>query len=98
MNIEAVSSFFQLYAYLSMKLGNVQAVGRIQIGCKKHLTKRQLHLQHGQVWFSQVTNFCSNHSISQGIHGFISFQEIKIVSMFVIFQIIACLRTNIWQR
>jgi len=98
MNIEAVSSFFQLYAYLSMKLGNVQAVGRIQLGSKKHLTKRQLHLQHGQVWFSQVTNFCSNHSISQGIHGFISFQEIKIVSMFVIFQIVACLRANIWQR
>jgi len=29
-----------------MKFGNVEAVGRIQIGKKKHLTKRQLHLQH----------------------------------------------------
>jgi len=46
------------------------------------------------VWFSQETNFCSNHSISQGIDGFVSFQEIKIVSMFVIFQIVACLRTK----
>jgi len=46
MNIKAVSLFFQLCAYFRMKLGNVEAVGRIQIGSKKHLTKRQLHLQH----------------------------------------------------
>ena len=77
-----------------MKFGNVEAVRRIQIGKKKHLTKRQLHLQHWPAWFSQGTNFCSNYSISQGIDGFISFQEIQIVSMFVIFQIVACLRTK----
>jgi len=29
-----------------MKFDNIGAVGRIQIGKKKHLTKRQLHLQH----------------------------------------------------
>jgi len=36
----------------------------------------------------------SHHSISQDIDGFISFQEIKIVSMFVLFQIVACLHTK----
>jgi len=46
MNIEPMSLFFQLCAYLRMKFGNVEVVGRIQIGKKKHLTKRQLHLQH----------------------------------------------------
>jgi len=45
MNIEPVFLFFQLCAYLHMKFGNVEAVGRIQIGKKKYLTKRQLHLQ-----------------------------------------------------
>ena len=98
MNIEPVSLFLQLGAYLRMKFGNVEAVGRIQIGKKKHHTKRQLHLQHWSVWFSQGTNVCSYYSISQGIDGFISFQAIQIVSMFVIFQIVACLRANIWQR
>jgi len=94
MNIEVMSLFFQLCAYLRMKFGNVGAVGKIQIRKKKHLTKRQLHLQHWQVWFSQRTNFCSNYNISQDIDGFTSFQAIKIVSMFVIFQIVACLRTK----
>jgi len=46
MNIEPMSLFFQLCAYLYMKFGNVEVVGRIQIGQKKHLTRRQLHLQH----------------------------------------------------
>ena len=46
MNIEPVSLFFQLFAHLRMKFGNVEAVGRIEIGKKKHLTKRQVHLQH----------------------------------------------------
>jgi len=39
----------------------------------------------------EKNKLCSNNSISQGADGFISFQAIKIVSMFVIFQIIACL-------
>jgi len=55
-NIEPVSLFFQLCAYLRMKFGNVEAVGRIQIGKKKHHTKRQLHLQRWWVWLSQGTN------------------------------------------
>jgi len=46
MNIEPVSLFFQLCAYFRMKFGDVEAVGRIEIGKKKHHTKRQLHLQH----------------------------------------------------
>ena len=46
MNIEPVSLFFQLCVDLHMKFGYVEAVGRIQIGKKKHHTKRQLHLQH----------------------------------------------------
>jgi len=79
MNFEPLSLFFQLFAYLRLKFGNVAGVGRIQIGKKKHLTKRELHLQHWWVWFLQGTDFCSDHSISQGIDGFISFQEIKIV-------------------
>jgi len=37
---------------------------------------------------------CSNYSISQGIGGFISFQTMKIVSMFAICQLVACLRTK----
>jgi len=92
MNIEPMFLFFQLCAYLRMKFGNVVAVGRIPIGKKKHLTKRQLHLQHWWVWFSQGTNFCSIYSISQGIDRFISYQAIKIVPMFITFQIVACLR------
>jgi len=46
MSIEPMSLFFQLCAYLHMKFGNIEAVRRIQIGKKKHLTKRQLHLQN----------------------------------------------------
>jgi len=46
MNIESVSLFFQRCAYLCMKFRNVEAAGRIQIGKNKHLTNRQLHLQH----------------------------------------------------
>jgi len=34
MDIEAVSLFFQLCAHLRIKFGNVEAVGRIQIGKK----------------------------------------------------------------
>jgi len=94
MNIEPASSLFQLCAYLRVKFGNDEAVGRIQIGKKKHQTKRQLHLQHWSVWLLQGTNFCSNYSISQGIDGFICFHGIKILSIFVIFQIVACLRTK----
>jgi len=37
---------------------------------------------------------CSNYSISQGVDGFMSFKAIKIVSMFAIFQIVACLRAK----
>jgi len=40
-----MSLFFPLCAYLRMKSGNVEAVGRIQICKKKNFTK-QLHLQH----------------------------------------------------
>jgi len=46
MYIKPTSLFFQLFAHLRMKFGNVEAIDRIQIGKKKHLTKRQLHLQH----------------------------------------------------
>jgi len=46
MSFEPMSLFFQLFAYLRMKFGNAEAVGRIRIGKKKHLTKRQLHLQN----------------------------------------------------
>jgi len=42
----------------------------------------------------QGTNFRNNHSISQGIDGFIFFREIQVVPMFVIVQIVACLRTE----
>jgi len=104
MNIEQVSLFFQFCAYLCMKFGNAEAVGRIQIGKKKHHTKHSFIYNIGrfgcrkEVWLSQVglvvTNVCCNYSLSQGIDGFISFQAIKIVSMFVIFQIVACLRTK----
>jgi len=38
-------SFFS-FVLLRMKFSNVEVVGRIQIGKKKHLTNRQLHLQH----------------------------------------------------
>jgi len=42
MNTEPMSLFFQLElrAYLHMKFGNIETVGRIQIGMKKHLTKK----------------------------------------------------------
>jgi len=46
MNVEPMSLFFQLCAYLCMKFGNDEVVCRMQIKKKKHLTKRQLHLQH----------------------------------------------------
>jgi len=46
MSIEPKILFFQLCADLRMKFGNAEAVGWIQIGKKKHLTKRQLHLQN----------------------------------------------------
>jgi len=39
MNIEPVSLFFELCAYLRMKFGNVEADDRIQIG-KKNITHK----------------------------------------------------------
>jgi len=42
MNIEQMSLFFQLCAYLRVKFGNFEAIGTVQIRKKKHLTERQL--------------------------------------------------------
>jgi len=44
--------------------------------------------------FFARNKLCSNYSIRQGVDRFISFQAIKIVSMFVIYQIVVCLCTK----
>jgi len=49
MNIEPVSLFFQLCAYLHMKFGNVEAIDKLQIRKKNNLVKRHLHQEHWQV-------------------------------------------------
>jgi len=49
MNIEPVSLFFQLCAYLRMKFSNVEAIDRLQIRKKKCFAKRHLHREHWQV-------------------------------------------------
>jgi len=77
-----------------MKFGDAEAVGRIQIGTKKHLTKRAASFTKLVGLVFARNKLCNNYSISQGVDGFISFQTMKIVSMFVIFQIVACLRTK----
>jgi len=49
MNVEPVSLFFQLCAYLRMKFGNVEAIDGLQIRKKKYIEKRHLHQEHWQV-------------------------------------------------
>ena len=69
MNIEPVSLFFQLCAYLRMKFGNVEAVGRIQIG-KKSITQKDSFIYNiGRFGFRKEQTFAVITASAKALMG-----------------------------